>query len=471
MIHHSGLLTEDMLHFVQEVSGHTRGYFKHKLPFAVLLKFYEREGRPLLNSDLIPLDLLISLSGQLDCHVEDCDKFDWEGSTAKRFRKKIRDFLRYRKATLSDVQGLTDYLIGRISEDGLTPSQCRVEADLYFKKQKLEPFKSDVTNTRVKLAYHSFEKKFFESTYAALSQHSQRSLDQLVDPADDLPVTQKTDLVELRHIKQETKGSRKKNIDFEIRKLQRLRDLKLPQDLFKGFSHKLIKKYFLRIGGEMPSDIKSHSNAIRLSTLSAFCHYSSQKITDTLTDQFKQMIHRVRTQSETSLKESILKGVKCVEGKFDILYSLADLSLGAPKGKIEKVIYPAVNPATLEKLVTELKHKGSWYIYNVNKNMYASYAYHARPVLFSILERLTFKSQNPSQSTLLRALALIKQYKESHDKYFPLEEDIPLEGLISDSWRDLVSSEKEVDKRFIHRFNYEMAIFEVLSSKLSFKEV
>lgn len=283
----SSILSEEMFAFIEEVSGHIRGYLKHKLAFAILLKFYEREGRPLLNSDSIPLDLLTSLPMQLDCDIEDCEGFDWEGSTAKRFRQKVRGFLGYRKARLSDVQGLTNYLIKRICDDGLTLSQCRMETDIYFKTQKLEPFKSDVTDTRVKRAYHHFEKRFFEATLTALSSHSKTTLDQLIDSDDDLPVTQKSEILYLRHIKQETKGSRKNNVEFEIKKLQCLRNLQLPQDLFQGFSPKLIKKYFLRVNSESPSHIKHHSESIRLSTLAAFCHHRSQQITDTLVDQFK----------------------------------------------------------------------------------------------------------------------------------------------------------------------------------------
>ena len=35
----SPVLNEDMLQFLEEVSAHNRGYLKHKLAFAVLLKF------------------------------------------------------------------------------------------------------------------------------------------------------------------------------------------------------------------------------------------------------------------------------------------------------------------------------------------------------------------------------------------------------------------------------------------------
>ena len=103
--------------------------------------------------------------------------------------------------------------------------------------------------------------------------------------------------------------------------------------------------------------------------------------------------------------------------------------------------------------------------------MYASYAHSARSVLFSILDMLDFKSQNPAQTPVLKPLSLIKKYKDSADKYFPPSEDIPVEGLISDSWSNLVSIENEGGKTLINRFNYEMAIFEVLSSKLTFKDV
>ena len=52
------------------------------------------------------------------------------------------------------------------------------------------------------------------------------------------------------------------------------------------------------------------------------------------------------------------------------------------------IIYPNVSASTLNNLVKELKHKGNWYTYNVNKNMYSSYAHSARSVLFAILDVL-----------------------------------------------------------------------------------
>lgn len=183
------------------------------------------------------------------------------------------------------------------------------------------------------------------------------------------------------------------------------------------------------------------------------------------------MIHRARASSETSLKDSILKSVKRVEGKFDILYALAELSLESPEGKIEDVIYPKVSASTLNNLVKELKHKGNWYTYNVNKNMHASYAHSARSVLFAILDMLEFTSQNPAQMPILNALSFIKKYKDSPKKCFPSSEDIPLEGLISDAWTPLVSIDTEDGKPLINRLHYEMAIFEVLISKLIVKDV
>tara|TARA_B000000565_G_C23782175_1_gene376374 strand:- start:131 stop:337 length:207 start_codon:yes stop_codon:yes gene_type:complete len=64
-------LTQEMLEFVSECSKHSSGgYFKHKLIFAVLLKFYESEGRPLTNKDLIPADSVGVLSQQLSVLVK-----------------------------------------------------------------------------------------------------------------------------------------------------------------------------------------------------------------------------------------------------------------------------------------------------------------------------------------------------------------------------------------------------------------
>lgn len=171
----------------------------------------------------------------------------------------------------------------------------------------------------------------------------------------------------------------------------------------------------------------------------------------------------------------MVRNVTQVDGKFDILYSLATVSLNSPKENIEAVIYPEVSADTLKALVNELDHKGHWYEYQVNRNMHSFYAYHARPVLFSILDMLEFKSSNPAEKPILKALSLIKKHRNSDNKYFPASEEVPITELISTSWNHLISHEsdpdKESSKTLVNRFNYEMAIFELLRVKFSYKGI
>lgn len=82
--------------FLQDAYNPERGSFKNMVPLAIIMQFYEKEGRPPLNSDHIPTDAWWDVAKQLDHPLPKKLEFDWEGRTAKRFHQKVREFLGYR---------------------------------------------------------------------------------------------------------------------------------------------------------------------------------------------------------------------------------------------------------------------------------------------------------------------------------------------------------------------------------------
>lgn len=112
----------------------------NQLAFAVMIKFFQLEGRYPTYEDVIPSVLIICLATQLNTQPERLEQFDWKAITAKRFRNEIRELLGYRKATVADSKKLIDWLIKHVLPQAPTKPQCLELAYQFFRNHRLEPF-------------------------------------------------------------------------------------------------------------------------------------------------------------------------------------------------------------------------------------------------------------------------------------------------------------------------------------------
>src|SRR5690606_33888778 len=102
-----------------------------------------------------------------------------------------------------------------------------------------------------------------------------------------------------------------------------------------------------RAMAELPGSMLDYKESVRYAIFSIFCHLRSQHFIDQLADLFIKLIHSMRTSAENSINKTILSEVKRVNGKFDILCTLATISYQNPTGIIQEKIYPAVERETL----------------------------------------------------------------------------------------------------------------------------
>lgn len=470
----SPLLDEEQLDFIENVSENSRGYSKNKQALGVLLKFYEKEGRAPLNADLIPLEILVSVSQQLTKPVQSLENFDWESRTAERFRKEIRLFYGYRPSQLKDIENLKEWLSRQIVKEGLSFSQSKEAAYAYLKFHKLEPFKPKSMERHIRSVYHDLETLYFSSISDKLSSSCKEKLDSLIAVEGLLGASDTKEVSEegitFTHLKEDAKGVSKKSILREIQKLKTFRQVDLPDQF--GFSEKFIEKYSQRIFSEYPSDIKLHPDSIRWSGLSSFCYIQSRKTTDNLVDQLRKRIRILRTQAENHASLFSIKEVKREGGKLAILYHMASSILESPDGIIREVIFPHVSQEKLENIVQEF-HQGQWYKYQVKLKMQSLYKHHARSLVLPILNTLDFKSNNPSRDLLLQAIEVIKKNQDSKSPYFPSSEPVPINGIIPSQWISLVLEEPRCGSgsTLVNRCFYEIAVLETLSSHLNNKEV
>lgn len=381
----------------------------------------------------------------------------------------------YRQASTADSEKLIAWLIEHVLPHAPTIPQACEKANLFFRENKLEFFTPRELERYVRSASHKFEQRFFSSIFEKLPAETIKLIDGLlnedVTDIEDEEINGISD-IKLRHLKKDIPGAKLKNVVAEIDKINRIRQIPIPIERFNSLPRKLLQKYYVRIIAELPSNINDHDPEIRYTTMVAFCYIRSQLMTDNLADMLIQLIHKMKTTAESSLTKKILAEVKCVNGKFDILYTLSSTAAAKPGGIIQQEIYPKVSQETLQNLATELNNKGKWYQTKVKTKMRSLYSHAHRKILLLLLDAFVFRTNNPELKDLLNAVEFIKQHKDIDSKYYPDSETIPIKGAIPNEWVSMVVEGTSDNTRCkVDRMNYEVAVLEELRKQLRCKSV
>ena len=103
--------------------------------------------------------------------------------------------------------------------------------------------------------------------------------------------------------------------------------------------------------------------------------------------------------------------------------------------------------------------------------MQSSYRSHDRRRLPRLLETLECRSHNAMPQPLIRALALLKKDLQSRLRTSPVVEEIPLDGVVRDVWRDVVLATDPQERTRMLRIPYEMGVLQALRDQLRCKEL
>lgn len=189
----------------------------------------------------------------------------------------------------------------------------------------------------------------------------------------------------------------------------------------------------------------------------------------------------MKASAEYHVNNKILSDVKRVNGKFDILYSLASTALECPQGVIKDVIYPVVSYEILKDIVNDMKHSGNkWYQGQVNQKVHSLYSHAHRKMILELLDVLTFHASTADGREFLKAIDFVMRHKDLTDTWYPDEKVVPITDTLPAEWKSMVietvaTSSDDADSknksRQIHRMNYEIAILEMLRDKLRCKSI
>ncbi len=444
-----------------------------RLGFALLLSFYRRHGRFPRGRAELPDDAVEFVARQVRVAASELGFYEFTDRTARHHQMQIRQHLGFRECSVDDADKLTEWLAANVCEAERRPDQVRAELLAQFRAEQVEPPTSGRMNRMISSALRTAERSLTARIAGRLPAETVARLRALVlrdvdeaDQADPAGV----DVLSL--IKSVPGNVSLETMLAEIGKLRAVRAVELPADLFADVAPKVLAGWRSRAAVESPSHLRDHPEPLMLTLLAALLHNREREITDTLVDLLIKTVHRIGARADRKVTDELVNAFKKVTGKENILFAIAEASLGRPDEAVRQVVYPAVTggEATLRELVHEYKTKGPVYRRTVATTLRASYTNHYRRGLIELLEVLEFHSNNTAHRPVLDALDLIRRLAGTRLIYYPPGEHVPTHRGVASDWSGLVFKDVGKQRRVV-RSVYEIATFQALRDQLRCKEI
>jgi TnpA family transposase len=443
-----------------------------RLGCACLLKYFQLEWRfPRSRAD-VPVPAVAHLAHQLGVPATRFLQYDWDGRMATHHRAAIRAFLGVREATVPDQQQVSDWLVAHVLPQTHQPEALRAAFVDRCRALGLEPPTPNRVERHLRTAVAAFHERVCATVLQRLPAETQAKLEDLLTVAPAAPA-EAPGRSALADLKTDAGPLAVETVRQEAAKLERIRALGLPPDLFAGIGPKLVDGFRQRVVAEELHELRRHPTARRLTWLAAYCWLRAQDVTDTLAEILVDAIQHIEVRAERRVERALLRDLKRVTGKQTLLFEIAEASLERPDERVRDVIYPIAGEERLQELVKEYKATGPAYKRKVYTVMRASYSAHYRRLVPLILGTLEFRSNNDRHRPVIEALALLKRYVEapSTQPYFTRGDDVPLDGVVRPAWRELVVTREDDGQERVNRINYEIAVLHTLRDKLRCKEV
>ena len=136
----------------------------NRLGIALLLKYFQYEGRFPTSKAEVPSEVIRYIAQILKVPPDKFDSYDWQGRTIKAHRAIIRDFLGITEATVKDADNLTTWLSTQVLAYDLKPESLEIAAKERLHHLKIEPPTQERLQRIVRSAIRSFEDSFCNQT-------------------------------------------------------------------------------------------------------------------------------------------------------------------------------------------------------------------------------------------------------------------------------------------------------------------
>jgi len=451
-----------------------------RLGFAVLLKYFQYAGRFPESKTVVPGAIVAHLAKQVDVPAAAWLAYPWQGRTLEYHRAQIRVALGFRACTVRDAASLTAWLRDAVVPHESRPPHLQEAARARCRDLRLEPPSRARLERLVHSAQRQHEARFCAATMARLSPTTRARLDALLvlpDRPDDGDAAASTGrpttaaALTVADLRAAPGRAGPETLQDQVTALAGVRALGLPDELFDGVSRAALRAYRQRVAAEPPNELRRHPDPIRYTLLATYCWQRGREITDTLVEALLQLVHQIGARAERKVDQELLADFKRVGGKTALLFKLADAVLAAPDGVVRDVVFPVVDERTLRDLAKEGRAQGPRYRLHLQAHMRHAYRSYYRRVIPQVLAILDFRSGNDQHQPLLQALALLRKYADSGQRWYDADEAVPTEGIVRGGWHQLVCQEDAQGQVRTERVAYELCVLQALRERLRCKEI
>ena len=445
----------------------------NRLGLAVMLKAFQYEGRFPARTRDVPQAAVEFVSRQVGVEVTQFERYDWRGRSSSTHRALIREFCGYRAFAEADVPPLVDWMCEHAlpREERQDLLKLKALALDHLRDSRIEPPTHAQLERHLASAERTFETKLCGLVFSRLDPARVQALDDLLRATvadEDEPEADRTSLI--HSLRTDSRRPGLESVEEQIAKLRRLRAVGLPEGLFEGVPIGVQKRYRERTGVETPSELRAHPEAIRATQLAAFVQLRLAEVTDSLVDHLIHTVHKIGVRAERRVEKRILAEIRKTSGKDRLFERLLEAALENPEGTVREVLFPIVGEERLRDLLREFRARGS-YRQEVHTHLRSSYKQHYRRMIPGLLTALEFRSNNPAHQPVIDALALVGRHLHSRAHNYPAFEEIPVQGVIARSMRDLILDVGEDGEVRLNRVNYEVCVLNALRDALRCREV
>jgi Domain of unknown function (DUF4158) len=396
---------------------------------AVLLKSVQYLGYFPDDLSQVPQEVRTFIAHQLQLLWDHTAHYPRHHSTRDVHFALIRQHIGWRFPTGQDKQELEIWLRRHGAPEAPTEEELQECAYTRLRSLGIElPAEQELLRL-VRSALRGFFHALYEHVTTQLSETVRATLDQLLDVASDEAQSA------FDKLKAGPSAPGVKNLHEEIAKLQTLRAIGVPEAALTKVPFKVLQTLKRRATNENAGQMRAHPPTIRYALMACFIQIRTMEVTDDAVRMMLEVIRRIDTQTEKQLHKELLRDIKKVSGKVQLLFRIAEAVVDEPHGTIPDVLFPHVKHEIFRDLVAEAKASGPHYRIWYQYVMRQKFVRHYRRMLPLVLEHLSFRSANRFHP-VIEALAILKRYVGTKYQYFP--EDVPIDGVVLPSWRDTV---------------------------------
>ena len=449
----------------------------NRLRFAVMLLFFRDHGRFPRAAEEVDAAAIAALASDLGVPVPwEPVTFDSTDRTLERQRAEIRTLFDFREATVADAATLGTWLRDHAVAQSRDHDRLAAELQARCRALRIEPPTPERIERIVRGAVRAYEERLTATIHGKLSPEVRGRLDALLHPVSGRPDDDADEpsasgaRALLNFVRGDPGRASLDSVMRELDRLQAIRAIGLPADLFADALPHEIELYRQRVAVQPPSDLRRLPEAVRITWLAAFVYLRGRALTDSLVELLVETVHAIGARAERRVEQQVINEIRKVSGKNNLLFEIANASLAQPDGTVREVVFPVAGEQTLRDLVREWQ-SGPMYRKTLRTTIRNSYAGHYRRMVPKLLDALDFRSNNAIHRPVIEALVLVRRYAASRQHYFPTEEAVPIDGVVRSLWRDAVIDTDAKGRQRVNRITYEICALEALRERLRSKEI